>query len=115
MAVADHFDTLPDPGQVARSRLHVRGMVESAVAAARHAALAAAYPRLLIDGLPSRPFSLCILPPRSLPRDSQRDSIIRRYSRQQYATPVARVQDEIRAAFASQREGRPSPSANVPR
>lgn len=59
-----------------------------------------AYARLLIEGQPSRPFSLRTLPPLSL-RDLYRPEIIRRYSRQRYARPAPVVERDIERAFAS--------------
>ena len=59
-----------------------------------------AYVRLLIDGSPSRPFSMCTLPPTAFNRDEQRPAIIRRYSRQRYARPTTQVEAEIRREFA---------------
>jgi len=50
-----------------------------------------AYVRLLIDGMPSRPFSAHTLPPSHRP-DPRRLDIIRRTSRHRYAKPVSRVQ-----------------------
>lgn len=60
-----------------------------------------AYVRLLIDGMPSRPFSMRTLSPQTLPHDrhSRRAGIIRRTSRHRYARPVGQVQAEIREAF----------------
>ena len=45
-----------------------------------------AYARLLIDGHPSRPFSLRTLPPDPLAFDEQRAEIVRRTSQRRYAT-----------------------------
>lgn len=59
-----------------------------------------AYVRLLIDGHPSRPFSLTTLPPPRL-YDRDRPGIIRRTSRQRYARPEARVQTEIALSLRS--------------
>lgn len=58
-----------------------------------------AYVRLLIDGHPSRPFSLCTLPP-ALSQDVRRPGIIRRTSRYRYSRPADKVEREIRAALA---------------
>ncbi|MBI3462003.1 MAG: TraM recognition domain-containing protein, partial [Planctomycetes bacterium] len=58
-----------------------------------------AYARLLIDGMPSRPFSMRTLPPPANRHDPDRPAIIRRYSRQRYARPLAQVEAEIREAF----------------
>ncbi|MBI3468317.1 MAG: hypothetical protein HY000_35385 [Planctomycetes bacterium] len=60
-----------------------------------------AYARLLINGMPSRPFSMRTLPPPSSRKDTDRPAIIRRYSRQRYARPVGQVEAEIERAFAS--------------
>jgi hypothetical protein len=58
-----------------------------------------AYVRLLIEGTPSRPFSMRTLPPATA-ADRERSDIIRRMSRQRYARPVANVESEIAAALA---------------
>jgi len=60
-----------------------------------------AYARLLINGHPSRPFTLRTLPPAS-PSHNNRDrpEIIRRYCRQRYARPAPRVEQEIHRVFA---------------
>jgi hypothetical protein len=58
-----------------------------------------AYARLLINGMPSRPFSMTTLPPRVNRTDPDRAAIIHRYSRQRYARPVGQVEAEIRKAF----------------
>ena len=44
-----------------------------------------AYARLLIDGMPSNPFSLQTLPPRSVAFDPERAEIIRRVMRRRFA------------------------------
>ncbi len=59
-----------------------------------------AYARLLIHGHPSRPFSMRTIPTQLSKIDAKRAEIIRRYSRQRYARPVALVQHEIGQAFA---------------
>jgi hypothetical protein len=59
-----------------------------------------AYARLLIDGLPSRPFSLCTLPPHDLANDPRRAEIIRRTCRRRYGRPLASVAAEIEKSFA---------------
>jgi hypothetical protein len=60
-----------------------------------------AYARLLIDGHPSRPFSMRTLAPQTLRHDrhSRRAGIIRRTSRQRYARPLPQVEAEIRETF----------------
>lgn len=55
-----------------------------------------AYARLLIDGQPSRPFSMRTLPPAPPRRDPGRGEVIRRCSRRRYARPAAAVEEEIR-------------------
>jgi hypothetical protein len=57
-----------------------------------------AYARLLIDGLPSRAFSLCTLPP-SQELAASRSDVIRRVSRRRYSRPVAKVAKAIEHAF----------------
>ena len=59
-----------------------------------------AYARLLIDGMPSRPFSLRTLPPDAV-MDSGRAAIIRRVSRHRYGSPANRVQADILQDFAA--------------
>lgn len=56
--------------------------------------------RLLTEGMPSRPFSMQTLPPRTGPADPDRPAIIRRTSRQRYARPAETVEREIAEAFA---------------
>ena len=60
-----------------------------------------AYVRLLIDGMPSRPFSAETLAP-SLP-DARRSraEIIRRTSRHRYTRPAAQVEAEIHKTFSA--------------
>lgn len=59
-----------------------------------------AYVRLLIDGHPSRPFSLRTLQPLS-PVDLRRPHIIRRASRHRYGRPSVHVEAEIRRTLAT--------------
>ena len=59
-----------------------------------------AYARLLIDGMPSRPFSLETLPPRAS-EHPDRSAVIRRTSRHRYNRPAALVEDESRNALTS--------------
>lgn len=59
----------------------------------------ATYVRLLVEGLPSRPFSVRTLPPPIADQGTQRAEIVRRTSRQRYGRPAARVETEIRQAL----------------
>ena len=59
-----------------------------------------AYARLLIDGLPSRPFSLETLPPPKPPRQGARGQVARRASRHRYNRPARHVAAEIAAALS---------------
>lgn len=60
-----------------------------------------AYIRLLLDGMPSKPYSMQTLqPPRPGRPESDRPEIIRRYCRQRYSRPVAKVEAEIRKHLA---------------
>jgi hypothetical protein len=58
-----------------------------------------AYARLLIDGTPSRPFSMRTLPPPAKSRDERRPEIIRSYCRRRYTRPDSEVEAQVRAAF----------------
>lgn len=60
-----------------------------------------AYIRLLIEGYPSKPFTLQTLPPRQRKNDPRRPDIIRRVSRNRYAQPAPAVEQEIRGVFAA--------------
>lgn len=62
-----------------------------------------AYVRLLIDGHPSRPFSLQTLPPDSGSSDEDRAEIVRRTSQHRYARPVKvkEVEQETRPALTA--------------
>lgn len=60
-----------------------------------------AYARLLIDGMPSRPFALRTLPPAASHDDPHRAVRVRRYSRQRYARLAAHVEREIAAALTA--------------
>jgi hypothetical protein len=61
-----------------------------------------AYARLLINGHPSRPFTLRTLPPLApAPGNEHRPTAIRRYCRQRYGRPVASVEREIAQAFVT--------------
>jgi hypothetical protein len=59
-----------------------------------------AYARLLVDGMPSRPFSMETLPPPAYDERRGRAAIVRRTSRHRYARPVSEVHAEIDKAFA---------------
>jgi hypothetical protein len=56
--------------------------------------------RLLIDGMPSRPFSIETLPPPQNTDGEARSAIVRRVSRRRYARPAGQVEAEVKAAFA---------------
>jgi len=58
-----------------------------------------AYARVLIDGMPSRPFSLQTLPPPTLQTPEDRRRIVREASGRRHAAPAERVHAEIRKAF----------------
>jgi hypothetical protein len=58
-----------------------------------------AYARLLIDGLPSRPFSMRTLPPPAVSDDQNRSAIVRAASHRRYATSAERVHNDLAHAF----------------
>jgi hypothetical protein len=60
-----------------------------------------AYARLLIDGMPSRPFSVETLPPPRTGERGGRSAVIRRTSRHRYSRPAALVEEEIHSSLTS--------------
>jgi hypothetical protein len=60
-----------------------------------------AYVRLLIDGMPSRPFSMETIPPPAARALYARSAVIRRASRHRYAQPADQVEAEIHGILAS--------------
>jgi TraM recognition site of TraD and TraG/Helicase HerA, central domain len=60
----------------------------------------AAYVRLLVNGLPSRPFSMETLPPSGQATDPRRAEIVRRLSRRRYCRPAAEAAKEVEQALA---------------
>ncbi len=54
-----------------------------------------AYMRLMIKGVPSKPFSVAALPPPEVPDDPERVMTIRRLSRERYSHPRAEVEEKI--------------------
>lgn len=60
-----------------------------------------AYLRLLIDGQPSRPFSMQTLAPAHFATDRQRAEIIRRASRRRYGRPRRQVELDVAQTFSA--------------
>lgn len=60
-----------------------------------------AYMRVLIDGLPSRPFSIQTLSPKGPASDLRRAEIIRRASRRRYGRPLHDVERDIARVFCN--------------
>jgi hypothetical protein len=65
-----------------------------------------AYMRLMIDGIPSKPFSVSTLPPPASSQDQKRIEIIRRLSRERYSEKRAIVEDKIKRWAESAKEGK---------
>ncbi|MGE0533454.1 MAG: type IV secretory system conjugative DNA transfer family protein [Pirellulales bacterium] len=59
-----------------------------------------AFTKLLIEGVPTLPFSMRTLPPLARGGDEQAPEIIRRTSRHRYARPLKRVERELAGALA---------------
>ncbi len=59
-----------------------------------------AYMRLLVDGVPSSPFSVRTLPPPKTRGDEQSSVTLRRTSRHRYATPATQVDRQLAAVLA---------------
>jgi hypothetical protein len=62
-----------------------------------------AYLRLMIKGIPSKPFSVSTLPPPAFEQDEKRIEIIRKLSRERYAERATVVEDKITKWIASGR------------
>ena len=58
-----------------------------------------AYLRLLIDGVPSAPFSLATLPPPPPSGNPRRAELLRRMTRERYTRPVTQVNHAIERAL----------------
>ena len=56
--------------------------------------------RILVEGMPSRSFSMETLPPTTCQKDPRRADIIRRVSRRRYARQVEEIETEIATALA---------------
>ena len=58
-----------------------------------------AYCRLLVDGMPSKPFSMQTLPPIGTSRED-RTAIVRKVSRRRYARPLSQVTSQLERQLA---------------
>ncbi len=65
-----------------------------------------AYMRLMVKGIPSKPFSVSMLPPPEFAQDEKRISIIKKLSRERYAEERKNVEDKIGKWVQSGREAR---------
>lgn len=65
-----------------------------------------AYMRLMIDGIPSKPFSVSTLPPPKGDLDPKRVEVIKNLSRERYTEKRTVVEDKIRRWAASAAEGK---------
>lgn len=65
-----------------------------------------AYLRLMVNGMPSKPFSVSTLPPPKADIDDRRVTLIRRASRERYCEKKSVVEDKIGKWLASAKEGR---------
>ncbi len=65
-----------------------------------------AYMRLMVDGMPSKPFSVSSLPPPLFEQDAGRLQILRKLSRERYAEKRSLVEDKIVRWANSAAEGR---------
>lgn len=64
-----------------------------------------AYVRLMIDGIPSKPFSVSTLPPPHIEQDAHRLETLRTLSRERYAEKRSVVEEKILRWAASAQEG----------
>jgi len=58
-----------------------------------------AYCRLLVDGMPSKPFSMQTLPPNGRSRED-RTAIVRKVARWRYARPLSQVESQSERQLA---------------
>ncbi|MEK7562840.1 MAG: type IV secretion system DNA-binding domain-containing protein, partial [Patescibacteria group bacterium] len=65
-----------------------------------------AYLRLMIDGIPSKPFSVSTLPPPVFEQDLNRVEIIRKLSRERYSEKRQVVEEKIKRWAESAKEGK---------
>lgn len=65
-----------------------------------------AYMRLMIDGIPSKPFSVSTLPPPQPEADESRVDLIRKLSRERYTEKRKVVEEKLGKWIASAQEGR---------
>jgi hypothetical protein len=70
-----------------------------------------AYMRLMVDGMPSKPFSVSTLPPPDTREDADRSSLIRRLSRERYCEPRTLVEEKLKKWASSADEGRKTAKA----
>ncbi|MDD4319386.1 MAG: type IV secretion system DNA-binding domain-containing protein [Candidatus Peribacteraceae bacterium] len=71
-----------------------------------------AYMRLMVQGIPSKPFSVSTLPPPVFEQDAKRVEIIRKLSRERYAERVTAVEDKITKWIASGRTAQKGAKVN---
>lgn len=71
-----------------------------------------AYTRLMIDGMPSKPFSVSTLPPPDYKQDEGRVEQIRKLSRERYTEKRAIVEEKISRWAASAAQARTKSAAN---
>ena len=72
-----------------------------------------AYMRLMIDGVPSKPFSVSTLPPPDFAQDSGRTDMIRKMSRERYTEKRSVVEDKIKRWAASAASGKANAKASA--
>jgi hypothetical protein len=65
-----------------------------------------AYMRLMVSGMPSKPFSVSTLPPPKVQQDEDRVDVIRRASRERYCEKRADVEEKIGRWLESAKEAR---------
>jgi hypothetical protein len=65
-----------------------------------------AYLRLMVNGMPSKPFSVSTLPPPAVDKDEKRITVIRRMSRERYCEKRDIVEEKIGRWLDSAKEGR---------
>ncbi len=89
------FQVGADDAEIVAEQLGAEALPPDLLQLPKHTAII----RLLIDGMPSRPFTLRTLPPPTVHRDPGRSEIIRGLSRRRYARPRSQVEDDVERQY----------------
>jgi hypothetical protein len=89
------FQVGADDAEIVAEQLGAEALPPDLLQLPKHTAII----RLLIDGMPSRPFTMRTLPLLSCRGDENRSEVIRNLSRRRYARPRNQAEDEIKRQY----------------